>query len=110
MKKILAIAAAGLLTVGFVGCNSKGAAGSSEAMDSLSMAFGDLYGAGMGQQLRSMEQLTLENPPVIYPLLFDGMDAEGMMEEAELLALLDGAINAYEELLEEYTTAENEAA
>ena len=38
MKKILAIAAAGLLTVGFVGCNSKGAAGSSEAMDSLSMA------------------------------------------------------------------------
>lgn len=57
-----------------------------------------------------MEQLTLENPPVIYPLRFDGMDAEGMMEEAELLALLDGAINAYEELLEEYTTAENEAA
>lgn len=27
-----------------------------------------------------------------------------------VLALLDGAINAYEELLEEYTTAENEAA
>ena len=55
MKKILAIAAAGLLTVGFVGCNSKGASGSSEAMDSLSMAFGDLYGSGMGQQLRSMD-------------------------------------------------------
>ena len=54
MKKILAFAAAGLLTLGFVGCNSKGA-GSSEAMDSLSMAFGDLYGAGMGQQLRSMD-------------------------------------------------------
>lgn len=62
------------------------------------------------KQLRSMEQLTLENPPVIYPLLFDGMNAEGMMEEAELLALLDGAINAYEELLEEYTAAEDEAA
>jgi len=55
MKKILAIAAAGLLTVGFVGCNTKGASGSSETMDSLSMAFGDLYGAGMGQQLRSMD-------------------------------------------------------
>lgn len=54
MKKILAFAAAGLLTVGFVGCNSK-AGGNSEAMDSLSMAFGDLYGAGMGQQLRSMD-------------------------------------------------------
>ena len=55
MKKILAFAAAGLLTVGFVGCNSKGASGSSEAMDSLSMAFGDLYGSGMGQQMRSMD-------------------------------------------------------
>ena len=55
MRKILAIAVAGLLTVGFVGCNSKGAAGSNEAMDSLSMAFGDLYGAGMGQQLRNMD-------------------------------------------------------
>ncbi len=55
MKKILAFAAAGLLTVGFVGCNSKGASGSSETMDSLSMAFGDLYGAGMGQQLRGMD-------------------------------------------------------
>ena len=54
MKKILAFAAAGLLTVGFVGCNSK-AGGNSEAMDSLSMAFGDLYGAGMGQQLRGMD-------------------------------------------------------
>ena len=54
MKKILAIVAAGLMTVGFVGCNSK-AGGSSEAMDSLSMAFGDLYGAGMGQQLRGMD-------------------------------------------------------
>lgn len=54
MKKILAIVAAGLMTVGFVGCNSK-AGGSNEAMDSLSMAFGDLYGAGMGQQLRGMD-------------------------------------------------------
>ena len=54
MKKILAFAAAGLMTIGFVGCNSK-AGGSNEAMDSLSMAFGDLYGAGMGQQLRSMD-------------------------------------------------------
>ena len=54
MKKILAFAAAGLLTIGFVGCNSK-SGGSTQAMDSLSMAFGDLYGAGMGQQLRGMD-------------------------------------------------------
>ena len=57
MKKILAIVAAGLLTVGFVGCNSK-AGGSNDAMDSLSMAFGDLYGSGMGQQLRGMDSTT----------------------------------------------------
>ena len=55
MKKILAFVATGLLAVGFVGCNSKGASGSSEVMDSLSIAFGDLYGAGMGQQLRGMD-------------------------------------------------------
>ena len=54
MKKILAFAAAGLLLAGFAGCNSK-VGGSSEAMDSLSIAFGDLYGAGMGQQLRGMD-------------------------------------------------------
>ena len=58
MKKILAFAAAGLLMVGFVGCNDKSANVSKEAretMDSLSMAFGDLYGAGMGGQLRNMD-------------------------------------------------------
>ena len=54
MKKILAFAMAGMLMMGFVGCNSK-TGGTSEAMDSLSIAFGDLYGAGMGQQLRSMD-------------------------------------------------------
>ena len=54
MKKILAFAMVAMLMTGFVSCNSK-AGGSSEAMDSLSMAFGDLYGAGMGQQLRSMD-------------------------------------------------------
>ena len=54
MKKILAIAAVGLMIAGFVSCNSN-AGKSSVAMDSLSMAFGDLYGAGMGQQLRGMD-------------------------------------------------------
>ena len=61
MKKILAIAAVGLMIAGFVSCNST-AGKSSEAMDSLSMAFGDLYGAGMGQQMRSMDStINMEN-------------------------------------------------
>ena len=54
MKKILAFAMAGMLMMGFVGCNSK-TGGTNDAMDSLSIAFGDLYGAGMGQQLRAMD-------------------------------------------------------
>lgn len=57
-------------------------------------------------QLRSMEQLTLENPPVVYPLRFDGMDADGRIAEADLLKLLDGAISAYDELVEQYTAEE----
>ena len=57
-------------------------------------------------QLRSMEQLTLENPPVVYPLRFDAMDAEGRIAEADLFKLLDGAISAYDELVEEYIAKE----
>ena len=62
------------------------------------------------QQLRAMEQLTLENPPVIYPLRFDGMDADGMIAEEDLLSLFDGAIDAYDALLEEYAEAGDDAA
>ncbi|MBR4360770.1 MAG: hypothetical protein IKP32_09145, partial [Clostridia bacterium] len=54
-------------------------------------------------QLRSMEQLTLENPPVIYPLHFAGMDAEGRIAEADLFKLLDDTISAYNALVERYT-------
>ena len=57
-------------------------------------------------QLRSMAQLTLENPPVVYPLHFEGMDAEGRIAETDLLKLLDDAISAYDELVEQYTTEE----
>ena len=62
------------------------------------------------QQLRAMEQLNLENPPVIYPLHFEGMDADGMLAEKDLLSLFDCAIDAYDALLEEYAEAEDEAA
>ena len=62
------------------------------------------------QQLRTMQPMNLENPPVIYPLHFDGMDADHMMAEADLLALLDGAISAYDALLEKYTAVMDDAA
>jgi len=57
MKKILAFAAAGLLMVGFVGCNEKSNASkeAQEAMDSLSMLLGDQIGMGMAQQMLSQD-------------------------------------------------------
>ena len=55
MKKILAFAVAGLLMTGFVGCKSNGTGGSNEAMDSLSLVFGDLFGGGMSQQIKMMD-------------------------------------------------------
>ena len=57
-------------------------------------------------QLRSMEQLTLENPPVIYPLHFEGMDAEDRITEAGLLKMLDDAISAYDAIVESYDAEE----
>ena len=57
-------------------------------------------------QLRSMEQLTMENPPVIYPLILEGADENGRIAEEDLFKLLDGAISAYDELVEEYTAEE----
>ncbi len=54
MKKIFALAFAGLMLVGTLSSSSCGNGSSnaeaSETMDSLSMVFGDLYGAGMSQQ------------------------------------------------------------
>ncbi len=55
MKKILAFAAAGLLMTGVVGCKSNGTGGSNEAIDSLSLVFGDLFGGGLNQQVQMMD-------------------------------------------------------
>ena len=59
MKKILAFVAAGLLTMGFVGCNEQ-ASKSSEAMDSLSMTFGDLMGADFAQRLSMDSSINID--------------------------------------------------
>ncbi len=53
MKKILSIALAAALMLGAASCNEKGGASKSGPLaDSVSMAFGDLYGNGMGGQLK----------------------------------------------------------
>lgn len=59
MKKILSIALAAILAVGLVACNEKGASNGSALTDSVSMTFGDLYGNGMGGQLKADSTLDM---------------------------------------------------
>lgn len=64
------------------------------------------------QQLRSLEILTLENPPMQAAVQFEGVavNEDGLIPEDVLFALLDGAIATYEEMVEEYTEEAAEAA
>ena len=64
------------------------------------------------QQLRSMTPLTPENPPMKVAVQFMGVETneDGMIAEEDLFALVDSAIDAYDELLEQYTAEEEEAA
>ena len=56
------------------------------------------------EQLRGITALDLAHPPVKYPLHFAKANetADGMIPEEELLAVLDGAIAEYDELLTRY--------
>ena len=64
------------------------------------------------EQLRAMSPLSLENPPTIFPVRFEGVtaDEDGMIAEPDFFALLDGVIDAYDALLEEYTAGEEQEA
>ena len=58
-------------------------------------------------QLRSMTLLSQDNPTERYPLSFEGVakNADGLMSESDLMALLDHAIGAYDAMVEEYGEA-----
>lgn len=60
------------------------------------------------QQLRDIAPLTLDNPPMRYPLHFTGVAEgdNGMVAEANLLALMDDTIAAYDALVDEYVGEE----
>ena len=62
-------------------------------------------------QLRGMTPLSAENPPMKVPVQFAGIavNGDGLIPEADLLSLLDGAIAAYDELLVRYHVEENVA-
>ena len=55
-------------------------------------------------QLRGLTPLSLDEPPMRYVLHFDGVteNEDGMIAEADLLRLLDGAIDAYDALPAQY--------
>ena len=64
------------------------------------------------EQIRSGEMLTLENPPLRYALCFEGVEtnADGLISEADLLALFDRTLSAYDELKEQYSAEMPDAA
>lgn len=51
-------------------------------------------------QLRNMELLDLENPPVVYPLSLKGLEknADGLYKMADVLARFDATLRAYDAL------------
>ena len=59
------------------------------------------------QQMRSMSPLSLDNPPMVYPVLLPGArSGDGLIAETDLLALVDDALEAYDTLVDQYVTAE----
>ncbi|MBR1736078.1 MAG: histidine-type phosphatase [Firmicutes bacterium] len=57
------------------------------------------------EQLRSRSFVTLDTPPAIYSLSFKGMEknADGLYSYDDLTERLDKAINAYDEMVNEYS-------
>ena len=64
------------------------------------------------EQLRSVEALTLENPPMIVPISFTDVETNenGMIAEADLMDLFERKIAARDLLVEEYSVEKEEAA
>ena len=56
------------------------------------------------EQLREYERLSLENPPMKVRVQFNGVKTndDGMISEADLFAMFDDAIDAFEKLQEQY--------
>ena len=63
------------------------------------------------EQLRSCTQLSLENPPMKEPIFFREIEtnADGLIAEADLLNRIQEAIDAYDELTEEYAELDKAA-
>ena len=64
------------------------------------------------EQLRSIQHLSLDTPPMIVPLTFAGVEVNenGLMAEKDLMNLFLEKINALDEIVEKYTTEELDEA
>lgn len=64
------------------------------------------------RQTRDVSELTLDNPPMQYALSFNGVErnADGLIAEADLLGLFEGAMDAFENLDNQYGEMELDAA
>ena len=62
------------------------------------------------EQLRKIQPLSLENPPMIVPLSFNGLEADGqgMIKEEKLLEHFKNKINAFDELKNIFTEEKDE--
>ena len=60
------------------------------------------------EQLRSIQPLSLDTPPMIVPITFANVEVneDGMMTEKDLMNLFRVKINALDEIVEEYTEEE----
>ena len=63
-------------------------------------------------QLRSIQPLSLEVPPMIIPLSFEGVavNADGLIAEKDLMNLFLEKISLNNEMIDAYTAEEFEAA
>ena len=63
-------------------------------------------------QLRSIQPLSLEVPPMIVPLSFEGVETneDGMIAEKDLMELFETKISMFDELQEAYGTEEADMA
>ena len=63
-------------------------------------------------QTRNVSELTLDNPPMRYALDFKGVEknADGLIAEADLLGLFEGAMEAFDQLDDQYGETELDAA
>ena len=64
------------------------------------------------QQTRDVSELTLDNPPMYYVLDFNGVErnADGLIAEADLLGLFEGAMAAFDQLDDQYGEMKLDAA